>query len=105
MSEANSALRRWIDGLQSPDPGERERCINELQLLGDTAALPALASVFATDPEPALRTLAQQAGKAIYYGAIRQQLEQDEASAEERRQAAEILARARAKKHANRRRR
>ena len=67
-------------------------------MLGDAAALPALAEVFATDPDPALRTLAQTAGKAIYYGAIRQRLISNMASEEERRRAAEALAQAQTKK-------
>jgi hypothetical protein len=96
----------WLERLISPDPAEREESIRALELLGDAGALPALAEVFATDPFPEIRMLAQQAGKTIYYGAIRQTLEAaeaDEASEEERRKAAEVLAAARAKRQRKKR--
>ncbi|MBN2303415.1 MAG: HEAT repeat domain-containing protein [Anaerolineae bacterium] len=92
------ALRRAIEKLAAPDPAVREEGIRALEVLGDTGGLPALADVFATDSDPALRALAQQVGKAIYYGAVRQALEAYGASDEERRQAAAILNQARAKK-------
>jgi HEAT repeat protein len=104
MSDANAALAIWLERLRDPDPDVRAESIKELELLGDTAALPGLADVFATDPDPALRGLAQMAGKAIYYGAIRQALEPSGASEQERRQAAEILAKAQARKSRKKRR-
>jgi hypothetical protein len=103
MSDPDTALIMSIEKLKAVDPVVREDGIRALELLGDTVALPALSEVFATDPDPTLRALAQQAGKAIYYGAIRQSLQQQTASDEERRQAAEILAQAREKKLKNRR--
>lgn len=90
----DSALRRAIEKLKDPAPSMREEGIQSLDLLGDTDALSALAEVFSTDSAPELRALAQQVGKSIYYRAIRQQLEAQGASEDERRQAAEILARA-----------
>jgi hypothetical protein len=93
-----SALQVWITKLKAANPAERASSIRALELLGDTDALPALAEVFATDPDPAVRAQAQQAGKVIYYGAIRRALEASGASEEQRRQAAEIIARAQAKK-------
>lgn len=98
MAEPSPALRNWLDRLRSADPAAREESIRALELLGDTDALPTLAEIFATDPEPALRAQAQAAGKAIYYGAIRQTFEAQGASEEERRRAAEILARAQEKR-------
>jgi hypothetical protein len=98
MSEIRSALRLWLQKLKAAEPALREQSIKALEMLGDTDALPALAEVFATDPEPDLRALAQQAGKTIYYGAIRQKLEEPGASEADRVKAAEILALARAKK-------
>ncbi len=96
------ALRRALAKLADSDPLVREEGVRALEVLGETEALPALAEVFATDPDPALRALAQQAGKVIYYSAIRRHLEQKGASEEERRQAAEILAQARARKQQGR---
>ncbi|NDJ77567.1 MAG: hypothetical protein GYB65_15050 [Chloroflexi bacterium] len=109
MSDANPALARWLELLQHPNPAAREEAILELELLGSPVALPALAEVFAMDPEPALRGLAQQTGKAIYYGTIRQALEEEReaepaVSEEERRRAAEILAKAKQSKNRHRRR-
>jgi hypothetical protein len=98
VTELNTALRVWLQKLSSPDPALREESIRALEMLGDTDALPALANVFATDSEPALRALAQWAGKLIYYGAIRRQLDEPGASDEERRQASQILAQVQAKK-------
>jgi len=96
-------LRVWFQKLRAPDPAIRAAGIEALELLGDTEALPALAEIFATDPDPVLRGLAQKAGKTIYYNAIRQAVETHSASDDERRQAAEILARAKAKRLQNRR--
>jgi hypothetical protein len=93
-----TALQVWITKLKSAHPAERAGAIRALEQLGDTDALPALAELFATDPEPALRAQAQQAGKVIYYGAIRRALEASGASEEQRRQAAEIIKKAQAKK-------
>jgi hypothetical protein len=98
VTELNTALRVWLQKLNSPEPAVREESIQALEMLGDTEALPALADVFATDSEPALRALAQWAGKLIYYGAIRRTLDEPGASDEERRQATQILAQAQAKK-------
>lgn len=95
-------MQVWIEKLKASNPAERASGIRALEQLGDTDALPALAAVFATDPEPALRALAQQAGKVIYYGAIRRALEASGASDEQRRLAADILARAQAKKNQKR---
>lgn len=98
MSEPSPALRMWLQKLQLPEPALREESIKAIAMLGDTIALGALADVFSTDPEPELRALAQWAGKSIYYGALRQKLDEPGASDEERRRAAEILAQARVKK-------
>lgn len=98
MTELSPALRAGLARLNAPDPLERLEAIKALELLGDANALPGLAEIFATDPEPEVRERAQKAGKTIYYGALRRRLETHEASDEERRQAAEILARAQARK-------
>jgi HEAT repeat protein len=98
VAEPKAALRMWLEKLKAPEPAVRGESIRELEMLGDTDALPALAEVFATDSEPELRMLAQWAGKLIYYGALQRQLDEPGASDEERRLAAEILARAQARK-------
>jgi len=98
VSDVNPAIRTWLERLKAAHPIAREEAIKQLELLGDTEALPALADAFATDPEPELRALAQSAGKAIYYAAIRRQIEDSGPSDEERRRAADILAQARARK-------
>lgn len=103
MADASSVLQTWLDKLKSSDPALREDAIKALELIGDTGALPVLADVFATDPDPALRALAQWAGKSIYYGAVRQGVAVAGSSEEEQRQAAEILARAEARKLQSRR--
>ncbi len=103
MADPSPALRTWLERLKASKPTVREESIRALELLGDTDALPALAEIFATDPEPALRARAQAAGKAIYYGAIRQKFDTQGASEEERQRAAEILARAQAKRTRERR--
>ena len=105
MIDPGVALRRALERLHSTDPVVREEAIKTLEMLGDTNALPALSEVFATDVEAPLRAMAQNAGKAIYYGAIRQRLEEQGASEQERRQAADILSQARAKKIRGKRKR
>jgi len=98
VAELNTALRVWLQKLSSPEAAMREESIRALEMLGDTDALPALADIFATDSEPELRALAQWAGKLIYYGAIRRNLDERGASDEERRLATQILAQAQARK-------
>lgn len=98
MTEQAGALAVWLARLRSDDPAEREASIRALELLGDPDALPALAAVFATDPDPALRLKAQTAGKAIYYAALHRSREIGGASETEQQLAAEILAKARARK-------
>jgi hypothetical protein len=103
MVDSKVALRKAIERLKSGAPHVREEAIKTLEILGDTDALPALADAFATDSEPSLRALAQWAGKSVYCGAIRQELEITAATEEERRQAADILAKAQARKSRNKR--
>ncbi len=98
MNQPKSVLQTRLALLRSSAPSDRAQGIKELELLGDGAALPALAEVFATDPEPALRALAQWAGKSIYYNMIRQRLAAKRASREERRAAEEALESVRRKK-------
>ena len=103
MDDSGPGLRTWLQKLSEDDPAVRETSIKELELLGSAQALPALADVFATDPDPALRALAQWAGKSIYFRAIQRVLESKGPSEEERRRAAEILARAARRKQQNKR--
>lgn len=98
MAEQAGALAVWLERLRSNDPAEREASIRALELLGEAGALPALAAVFATDPDPALRLKAQTTGKAIYYAALHRSREIGGASETEQQQAAEILAKARARR-------
>ncbi len=97
------ALDVWLQKLKSPDSTVRAASIRELELLGSPDALPALADVFATDPDPELRTRAQAVGKTIYYAALRRSSGDLGASDDERQHAAAILAQARAKKFENQR--
>ncbi len=55
-----------IQRLSDKDPAVRLRSINELRLLGDPAALPALERVFRSDDDPEVRKAAQRAGREIY---------------------------------------
>lgn len=57
----NDLLRQ----LQHPDPDQRRRAIVALGRGADPAALPALARVYRTDPDPALRELALKAGRYL----------------------------------------
>ena len=98
MNDLSPVMKRWLARLESDDPAEREASIKALKEIGDVVALSPLAEIFATDSEPGIRSLAQDAGKAIYYGALRRAHDVRTASNEERRQAAEILAKARKKK-------
>jgi len=86
MNQPKSVLQTRLALLRSSAPSDRAQGIK------------ALAEVFATDPEPALRALAQWAGKSIYYNMIRQRLAAKRASREERRAAEEALESVRRKK-------
>jgi HEAT repeat protein len=55
-----------IQRLKAKDPAVRLRSIEELRLLGDPAALPALEQVFRNDDDPEVRKAAQRAGREIY---------------------------------------
>ncbi|MBO9309141.1 MAG: HEAT repeat domain-containing protein [Chloroflexi bacterium] len=59
-----------IQRLKDKDPNVRLRAINELRLLGDPAALPALEQVFRNDSAPEVRKAAQRAGREIYEKSI-----------------------------------
>ncbi len=58
-------IEHYVQQLQSRDSVERRAAISALANLRDPAALPALATVYRTDPDPALRELALQAGRYI----------------------------------------
>ncbi len=62
--------RRLVDyhiaRLQDKNPAVRLKSIQELQLIGDEAALPALEKVFEHDPDEAVRRAARDAGRAIF---------------------------------------
>ena len=101
MQEHDVTLRVWLGRLaEAGDQQARADAIRALELLGHPGALPALAEIFATDPDPELRLAAQQAGKAIHYSAVRKAWESSGPSEAERQQAAEILACAEAKRPA-----
>lgn len=59
-----------IQRLNDKDPAIRLKAINELRLLGDPAALPALERVFRNDSDPEVRKAAQRAGREIYEKSI-----------------------------------
>ncbi len=99
MPNKDTTLKVWLGRLNSAEDGlARAGCIRALEVLGHPGALPALGELFATDPEPETRLLAQQAGKSIYYSAVRQAWTRTASSEDERRKAAEILARVQANK-------
>lgn len=56
---------QYLSQLASPDPVQRRAAIIGLGRLGDKQALPGLAKIYRTDPDPALRELAFKAGQAI----------------------------------------
>lgn len=95
------AIEAWIRRLRDPNLETRREAIRQLEALGRAEALGPLAHIFALDPDLETRKLAQWAGKSIYR-ALERRLTQaagaDTASEEERRKAAEILARAQSKK-------
>ncbi|WP_119072915.1 hypothetical protein [Aggregatilinea lenta] len=99
MPDNDVTLKVWLGRLdEAQDARSRAECIRALEVLGHSGALPALAEIFATDAEPELRLLAQQAGKSIYYSAARQMWMRNETPDDARQTAAEALARAAAKK-------
>jgi hypothetical protein len=55
-----------IRQLQSPDPAERRNAIIALANTKDPAALKPLATVYRSDPDPALREMALKAGRYIH---------------------------------------
>ncbi|MFQ3536641.1 MAG: HEAT repeat domain-containing protein [Aggregatilineales bacterium] len=63
---ASRLVEYHIQRLNDKDPAVRLRSINELRLLGDPAALPALERVFRSDDDPEVRKAAQRAGREIY---------------------------------------
>lgn len=87
-----AGLNVWLKRLD--DPATRRQAIQALQDLGDVIALDALAAVFASDPDPETRMMAQQAGKAIYFGQIRQEQYERGPSLHDRQRAGEILTQA-----------
>lgn len=95
--------RVWVGRLQNPDREIRLEAIRQLELIGGEDVLGPLARVYATDPDPEVRRLAQQAGKHIYYAAIRRAADAQEPSQEERNHAADILAKAQARRQQHRR--
>ena len=100
MSEQRNV---WIQRLQNADPEVRRDAIRQLETIGEVTALGPLATVFATDPDSSLRALARQAGKTIYYAAINRASESPRGSQSDRQQAADILAKAHARKQQRRR--
>ncbi|MBN1967134.1 MAG: HEAT repeat domain-containing protein [Anaerolineae bacterium] len=93
----------WIERLRYPDRRVRLEAIRQLEVVGEPAALGALARVFATDPDPDVRTMARSVGKAIYYAALKRAAETTGPSDAERQRAADILAKAQARKRQQRR--
>lgn len=94
----NPATEVWINRLKDPNPARRREAILELETIGDMAALIPLAEVYVADTEAELRVLAQKVGKAIYFAELHKLQQGTGASEAERRQAAEIMAKAQARK-------
>lgn len=61
----------WIKRLADPDVEKRREAIRMLETIGEAEALVPLAIIFARDPD--VGEMARQAGKAIYWGLIRQE--------------------------------
>lgn len=91
-------LEMWIRRLREADSETRRAAIRQLEVIGDPAALGALAQVFALDPDLELRKMAQAAGKSIYEAVEYRQTQASAASEAERLRASEILAKAHAKR-------
>jgi hypothetical protein len=99
MPDQDTTLKVWLGRLSSAqDSATRAECIRGLEVLGHPGALSALGELFATDPDPETRLLAQQAGKSIYYSAVRQAWMSGVSSGNEQQKAAEALARVQANK-------
>jgi HEAT repeat protein len=94
----NERITIWVERLKHPHPEIRKKAIEALEAIGEPDSLLPLAVCYTQDPDPEIRKLAQQAGKLIYYNQHRQADVTRGASEEERRRAAEILAKANAKK-------
>ncbi|NDJ60343.1 MAG: HEAT repeat domain-containing protein [Chloroflexi bacterium] len=58
-------IDQWIAQLSDTDPTVRRQAIIHLGRSGDPAAMPSLARIFRTDPDPELRELARRAGVHI----------------------------------------
>ncbi|MBN1285266.1 MAG: HEAT repeat domain-containing protein [Anaerolineae bacterium] len=96
-SDANVAV--WLQRLrQSDDALTRERAAVELRALNNPAALPDLANAFLDDPAPQVCELAEQAGKALYLGAIYWEMSQDGSIDEEFQRRADAAGRPASKK-------
>ena len=98
----SNPIDAWVRRLRDPNPTVRQEAIKQLELIGDPESLGPLASIFALDPDAETRKLAQWAGRSIYYVTEQRINEKVEASDEERQKAAEILAKAQAKKQIRR---
>lgn len=61
-----SLLEYHIARLKDKNAAIRLKSINELRLIGDPAALESLEQLYRTDPEPEVRTAAQEAGRELY---------------------------------------
>ncbi len=94
----NPKIAAWVSRLKDARVQTRREAIQALESIGEPESLVYLAQVFCTDPDPDTRQLAQQIGKTIYFNQLRKLQMESGASDEERRRAAEILARAQAKK-------
>lgn len=68
----NSKITVWVSRLTHSDAATRREAIRTIEAFGDPAALPALAEVFAKDPD--LRIEAQKAAQKIYYNLHRLQI-------------------------------
>ncbi len=98
MSDINPKIAVWVKRLSSSSKLERQEAIRGLKDIGIEDALFPLATLFASDPDEETRLLAQEAGKSIYLNLHRQAQITRSASDEERQKAADILAKAHAKK-------
>lgn len=94
----NLKIAVWVKRLRDPQIEVRQTAIRALEDIGDSDALVPLAIVYATDPDPDVRRLAQKAGKAIYQNLQRRADETRPATDDERERAAEILRKAQTKR-------
>lgn len=63
-------IQMWLKKLTAPDAKTKQNAIIQLRDFNNPAALAALGSVYVKDPDPAIKQVAQQTGKQIYFSVL-----------------------------------